>query len=122
MPTRTASLLKFGTLFALMSPVSSAHAQRGTFDMTIARKTEMKTVDGPEDYFTGKVTITGQFQRGEPSRISGAIVHFDPGARTAWHTHPAGQRMAQSWNSTPAISFGAPPSTSTGMAPRRIKA
>ncbi len=61
--------------------------------MTIERKTDMKTVDGPDAYFTGKVTITGQFQREQPSRVSGAIVHFEPGARTAWHTHPAGQTL-----------------------------
>jgi len=53
----------------------------------------MKTVDGPSDYFTGRVTITGQFQRPDPSRLGGAIVHFEPGARTAWHTHPAGQTL-----------------------------
>jgi quercetin dioxygenase-like cupin family protein len=59
----------------------------------IARKADMKTVDGPAEYFTGKVTIPGQFQRPDPSRVSGAIVHFEPGARTAWHTHPAGQTL-----------------------------
>jgi quercetin dioxygenase-like cupin family protein len=41
----------------------------------------------------GKVTITGQFQRAEPSRLGGAIVHFEPGARTAWHKHPLGQTL-----------------------------
>jgi hypothetical protein len=68
-PTRAAFLIQFGILLALMLPVRSVQAQRGSFDMTIARKTEMKTVDGPEAYFTGKVTITGQFQRDEPSRV-----------------------------------------------------
>lgn len=61
--------------------------------MDIARKTELKTVDAPSEYFTGRVTITGQFQRPDPSRVSGAIVHFEPGARSAWHTHPAGQTL-----------------------------
>ena len=61
--------------------------------MQITRKSEMKTVEGPSEYFTGKVTITGQFQRPDPSRVGGAIVHFEPGARTAWHTHPAGQTL-----------------------------
>jgi quercetin dioxygenase-like cupin family protein len=61
--------------------------------MDIARKADLKTVDGPAEYFTGKATITGQFQRPEPSRVGGAIVHFEPGARTAWHTHPAGQTL-----------------------------
>ncbi|CAN7592504.1 MULTISPECIES: (R)-mandelonitrile lyase [unclassified Phenylobacterium] len=61
--------------------------------MDITRKAEQKTVEGPAEYFTGKATITGQFQRPAPSRVSGAIVHFEPGARTAWHTHPAGQTL-----------------------------
>ena len=59
--------------------------------MEISRKDDMKTVDGPAEYFTGKVTITGQFQRPDPSRVGGAIVRFEPGARSAWHSHPAGQ-------------------------------
>ena len=61
--------------------------------MEVTRKADMKTVNGPADYFTGKATITGQFQRPEPSRVSGAIVHFEPGARTNWHTHPLGQTL-----------------------------
>ncbi|RDE05655.1 cupin domain-containing protein [Sphingomonas aracearum] len=61
--------------------------------MEINRKHDQKTVDGPADYFTGTVTITGQFQRPDPSRVGGAIVHFAPGARTAWHSHPAGQTL-----------------------------
>ncbi len=78
---------------ALASATSTASAQEGPATMDITRKSEMKTVEGPEAYFTGKVTITGQFQRPDPSRVSGAFVHFEPGARTAWHTHPAGQTL-----------------------------
>jgi len=59
----------------------------------ITRKADMQTIDGPAQWFTGKVQITGQFQRSDPSRVSGAIVHFEPGARTAWHTHPLGQTL-----------------------------
>lgn len=65
----------------------------GVANMEITRKADMKTADGPAEYFTGKVTISGQFQRDEPSRVSGAIVHFEPGARTAWHKHPLGQTL-----------------------------
>jgi len=50
-------------------------------------------VEGPAQYFTGLVTICGQFSRDEPSRITGAIVTFQPGARTAWHSHPLGQTL-----------------------------
>jgi quercetin dioxygenase-like cupin family protein len=61
--------------------------------MTITRKDEMTSITGPETFFTGTATITGQFQRPAPSRLTGAIVHFEPGARTAWHSHPAGQTL-----------------------------
>lgn len=77
---------------ALMTPNGAAQAEKGK-SMHITRKAALKTVPGPEDYFTGKVTITGQFVREAPSRVSGAIVHFEPGARTAWHSHPAGQTL-----------------------------
>lgn len=50
-------------------------------------------VEGPAEYFTGRVTIRGQFSREQPSRVSGAIVTFQPGARTAWHRHPLGQTL-----------------------------
>ncbi len=50
-------------------------------------------IEGPAEYFTGRVTIRGQFSRDEPSRVAGAIVSFEPGARTAWHSHPLGQTL-----------------------------
>ncbi len=78
---------------ALLLPIGAVHAQQGDKIMTVTRKADMKTVEGPAENFTGKATITGQFQREAPSRVSGAIVHFEPGARTAWHTHPAGQTL-----------------------------
>lgn len=61
--------------------------------MEINRKPDMQAVEGPAEYFTGKATITGMFQRPTPSRVTGAVVHFEPGARTAWHTHPLGQTL-----------------------------
>jgi quercetin dioxygenase-like cupin family protein len=61
--------------------------------MQVDRKADLKTVEGPAEWFTGKVTITGQFQRPEPSRVGGATVRFEPGARTAWHKHPLGQTL-----------------------------
>ncbi len=61
--------------------------------MEITRKDEQQIIDGPAEWFTGKVTIKGMFARPEPSRLTGAIVTFQPGARTAWHTHPCGQTL-----------------------------
>ena len=68
-------------------------AQESTPVMDITRKADMQTVEGPAEYFTGRATITGQFQRPAPSRVSGALVRFEPGARTAWHTHPLGRTL-----------------------------
>lgn len=48
---------------------------------------------GPADYFTGMVRIDSPFQATEPARVGGATVTFEPGARTAWHTHPLGQTL-----------------------------
>jgi quercetin dioxygenase-like cupin family protein len=85
-----AKLIRVG---ALLACVSATTATTGAQPMEITRHEDLRTVEGPADYFTGKATITGQFQRPEPSRLSGAIVHFEPGARTAWHTHPLGQTL-----------------------------
>ena len=48
---------------------------------------------GPADYFTGTVRIDPLFDRSDPARASGARVTFEPGARTAWHTHPLAQTL-----------------------------
>lgn len=48
---------------------------------------------GPDAYFTGVVRIDAPFQVSEPGRAGGATVTFEPGARTAWHTHPLGQTL-----------------------------
>lgn len=47
----------------------------------------------PADYFTGSARVDSPFQATAPARVSGARVLFDPGARTAWHTHPLGQTL-----------------------------
>ena len=48
---------------------------------------------GPEEYFTGAVRIDPGFEAPEPARVRSAVVTFEPGARTAWHTHPLGQTL-----------------------------
>ena len=48
---------------------------------------------GPEDYFTGTVRVDPMFTAEDPGRVAGASVTFEPGARTAWHTHSAGQTL-----------------------------
>ena len=48
---------------------------------------------GPADWFTGDVRIDPLFQTPDPAHVVGACVTFEPGARTAWHTHPLGQTL-----------------------------
>ncbi len=61
--------------------------------MNITRVGAEKSVIGPEDWFTGSVRIDPLFDRLEPARVNAANVTFEPGARTAWHTHPLGQTL-----------------------------
>lgn len=61
--------------------------------MEIKRVGSQASNKGPSDWFTGTVRIDPLFQAPEPARVSGAQVTFEPGARTAWHTHPLGQTL-----------------------------
>lgn len=61
--------------------------------MEIKPNGSLPSVKGPADKFTGNVRIDSPFQASDPARLGGAIVTFEPGARTAWHTHPLGQTL-----------------------------
>ncbi len=61
--------------------------------MEIKRNGSRPSGKGPEAYFTGTVRVDPMFQVGDPARVSGGHVTFEPGARTAWHTHPLGQTL-----------------------------
>jgi quercetin dioxygenase-like cupin family protein len=61
--------------------------------MQIKRSGSEASRPGPADWFTGSVRIDPLFQAPEPARVAGAHVTFEPGARTAWHTHPLGQTL-----------------------------
>lgn len=61
--------------------------------MDIKRSGSQPAGAGPEEYFTGAVCITPLFHADDPARVVGASVTFEPGARTAWHTHPLGQTL-----------------------------
>jgi quercetin dioxygenase-like cupin family protein len=62
-------------------------------DMEIKRSGAEPSRKGPAEWFTGTVRIDPLFQAPAPARVSGATVTFEPGARTAWHTHPLGQTL-----------------------------
>jgi quercetin dioxygenase-like cupin family protein len=61
--------------------------------MQIKRSGTQPSSRGSAEYFTGAVRIDPQFQAPDPARVVGASVTFEPGARTAWHTHPLGQTL-----------------------------
>jgi quercetin dioxygenase-like cupin family protein len=56
-------------------------------------RSSLATVPGPADWFTGNVYLDTVASPTAPSRHAAALVHFTPGARTAWHTHPFGQTL-----------------------------
>jgi quercetin dioxygenase-like cupin family protein len=61
--------------------------------MRIYRSGSRPSAKGPSQYFTGEVRIDPLFEPAEPGRVSAALVTFEPGARSAWHTHPLGQHL-----------------------------
>jgi quercetin dioxygenase-like cupin family protein len=61
--------------------------------MEIKRSGSQPSATGSADYFTGSVRVDPLFQAPDPARVAGALVTFEPGARTAWHTHPLGQTL-----------------------------
>src|SRR5688572_25096583 len=98
----------------------------------MTRSGSQPSAKGPADWFTGSVRIDSPFQRRAPARIGGATVTFEPGARTAWHTHPLGQPLIVTAGcgrvqrtvdrlrrSAPATSSGFSPANDTGTARRR---
>ena len=62
-------------------------------NMNITRAGSQPSGKGPADWFTGTVRIDPLFTAPTPARVAGAAVTFEPGARTAWHTHPLGQTL-----------------------------
>ena len=61
--------------------------------MELKRNGTQQSAKGPDEYFTGDVRIDPLFEAPDPARARGAIVTFEPGARTAWHRHPLGQAL-----------------------------
>ena len=61
--------------------------------MQIHRAGQTPSRPGPADWFIGRVRIDALFNPADPARVQGALVTFEPGARTAWHTHPLGQTL-----------------------------
>lgn len=80
-------LLLFATSSGQAAAKDAAHAQ------TVTRAGAQAAFQGPESFFTGTVRVQPLFPANDAAHFSGAYVTFEPGARSAWHTHPAGQHL-----------------------------
>jgi len=74
----------------------------------IKRSGSQASRKGPAEYFSGIVRIDPLFEAADPARVVGASVTFEPGARTAWHTHPLGQTLIVTAGSGRAQRWGGP--------------
>lgn len=81
--------------------------------IVVTRAGSQPSTKGPEDYFNGTVRVATLFPARESSRVSAASVTFEPGARSAWHTHPLGQTLI--------VTAGAGRVQRWGMAAEEIK-
>jgi hypothetical protein len=95
-------MLVASSCLAALAAVGPAAAQMSTLNvpanptdgtMEIKRSGSQPSRKGAPEYFTGSVRIDPLFQAPDPVRVSGGSVTFEPGARTAWHTHPLGQTL-----------------------------
>ena len=97
--TAILSLSLLAPVFAQTKPAEAAPGSRSPASapsqssqkMVILRSGSRCAQPGPAENFTGSVRVTPLFEVREPSHASGASVSFEPGARSAWHTHPFGQ-------------------------------
>jgi len=76
--------------------------------MDIKRSGSQLSGIGPAEWFTGTVRVDPLFQAPDPARVLGASVTFEPGARTAWHTHPLGQTLIVTAGAGRAQRWGGP--------------
>ena len=85
LPTANAIALSIG--------LSSASAAEQQEPIKVTRVGTQPSSAGGDQNFTGSVRVDSRFQASAPARVGGGIVTFEPGARTAWHTHPLGQTL-----------------------------
>ena len=81
------------TSVAIVAIAAKAAQTSGAGQISVSRSGSQASTKGSADQFTGVVRIDSPFAREEPARVTGATVTFEPGARTAWHTHPLGQTL-----------------------------
>lgn len=92
-PSQAMTPMKSMALTAIsLSMAASAYAQADA-GLRIAKSGTQASTKGPASNFTGSVRVDTPFRAEAPARASGGHVTFEPGARTAWHTHPLGQTL-----------------------------
>lgn len=79
-------------MLSMLAPAVSVAAEDED-KVKVQRSGAQPSQTGPTNYFTGQVRIDAPFQGSDDARVGGATVTFEPGARTAWHTHPLGQTL-----------------------------
>lgn len=87
------TLIAIANCLCLLPSVARSQTAPEQQAVRITRSSQQPPRPAPADYFTGSARIDTSFQASDPARISGARVTFEPGARTAWHTHPLGQTL-----------------------------
>ena len=93
--TRTVPASLATLLVGLTLPTVPARAagEAASGEVTVTRAGSRPSVKGPAERFSGVVRVDELFAAHPPSRVSGGSVTFEPGARSAWHTHPSGQTL-----------------------------
>jgi quercetin dioxygenase-like cupin family protein len=87
------TLLGIAACAALPFANAAGESDAAVAAQQITRAGSQASAAGPADYFTGRVRVDPLFPASGEINASGAYVTFEPGARSAWHTHPAGQRL-----------------------------
>lgn len=95
-------------LASVLAAPALAQPAAATQEMLITRAGSQPSSRGPAQYFTGSVRVDPLFGAQPPSATTGAYVHFEPGARSAWHTHPAGQVLVVTAGSGRVQQWGGP--------------
>jgi 4-carboxymuconolactone decarboxylase len=93
MITRRQVVAATGAALAATASASARDARQGPGNIRITRSGSQPSRKGPPQNFIGVVRLDSPFRGSDPARLVGAFVTFEPGARTAWHTHPLGQTL-----------------------------
>ena len=93
MITRRQVVAATGAVLAATASADAQDARQGAGNLRITRSGSQPSRRGAVENFTGVVRVDSPFRGSDPARIGGAFVTFEPGARTAWHTHPLGQTL-----------------------------